>query len=144
VENENLDTLLTALQVKVDDEIEGTRWMGRPASLTELACLAVAQVLLESPAPSMRSSPVNAATQTAGSCFRSSGRRYRDAGGRWEDGPAVREERPGIVKHHDAVAQQAPSLLRMASHRPRGDAIRRPGIRALRTVRAGWVSQRTC
>jgi hypothetical protein len=43
--------------------------MDRPASLTELVCLAVTQVLLESPAPSMRSSPVNAATQAAGSCF---------------------------------------------------------------------------
>jgi CRISPR/Cas system-associated exonuclease Cas4 (RecB family) len=39
---------LTALHVKIDDEIRGTRWMGRPPLLTdsELACLAVAQALL--------------------------------------------------------------------------------------------------
>jgi len=44
VENENLDTLLTALYVKLDDEIEGTRRMGRPPLLTGsgLVCLAVA------------------------------------------------------------------------------------------------------
>jgi hypothetical protein len=39
---------LTALYVKVDDEIGGTRWMGRPPLLcdSELVCLAVAQALL--------------------------------------------------------------------------------------------------
>ncbi len=44
MENENLDTLLTALYVKLDDEIEGTRRMGRPPLLTGsgLVCLAVA------------------------------------------------------------------------------------------------------
>jgi hypothetical protein len=45
---QNLNTLLTALYVKIDDEIGGTRWMGRPPLLTdsELVCLAVAQALL--------------------------------------------------------------------------------------------------
>ncbi|WP_369199170.1 IS982 family transposase [Streptomyces djakartensis] len=44
----DLETLLTALYVKIDDEIGGTRWMGRPPQLTdsELICLAVAQALL--------------------------------------------------------------------------------------------------
>jgi hypothetical protein len=44
----NLETLLTALYVKIDDEIGGTRWMGRPPQLSdsELVCLAVAQALL--------------------------------------------------------------------------------------------------
>jgi hypothetical protein len=39
---------LTALYVKIDDEIGGTRWMGRPPRLSdsELVCLAVAQALL--------------------------------------------------------------------------------------------------
>ncbi|GAA1233660.1 MULTISPECIES: IS982 family transposase [Streptomyces] len=43
-----LDALLTALYVKIDDEIGGTRWLGRPPQLTdsELVCLAVAQALL--------------------------------------------------------------------------------------------------
>ncbi|MFB9833321.1 IS982 family transposase [Actinoallomurus acaciae] len=45
---QDLNTLLTALYVKIDDELEGTRWLGRPPKLTdsELICLAVAQVLL--------------------------------------------------------------------------------------------------
>jgi hypothetical protein len=45
---QDLNTLLTALYVKIDDEIGGTRWMGRPPLLTdsELLCLAVAQALL--------------------------------------------------------------------------------------------------
>ncbi|MFJ5927039.1 hypothetical protein ACIQF6_31055 [Kitasatospora sp. NPDC092948] len=44
----DLNTLLTALYVKIDDEIGGTRWMGRPPllSYSELVCLAVAQALL--------------------------------------------------------------------------------------------------
>ncbi|GAA1558924.1 IS982 family transposase [Actinomadura kijaniata] len=44
----DLNTLLTALYVKIDDEIGGTRWLGRPPLLTdsELVCLAVAQALL--------------------------------------------------------------------------------------------------
>jgi len=39
---------LTALYVKIDDEIGGTRWMRRPPLLTdsELVCLAMAQALL--------------------------------------------------------------------------------------------------
>ena len=43
-----LNTLLTALYVKIDDEIAGLRWRGRPPLLTdsELVCLAVAQALL--------------------------------------------------------------------------------------------------
>jgi Transposase DDE domain len=44
----DLNTLLTALYVKIDDEIGRTRWLGRPPLLTdsELVCLAVAQALL--------------------------------------------------------------------------------------------------
>ncbi|MFF2964819.1 hypothetical protein ACFVT1_39450 [Streptomyces sp. NPDC057963] len=44
----NLDTLLTALYVKIDDELETDRWTGRPPQLTdaELVTLAVAQALL--------------------------------------------------------------------------------------------------
>lgn len=44
----DLEALLTALCVKIDDEIGGTRWMGTPPLLSdsELACLAVAQALL--------------------------------------------------------------------------------------------------
>jgi hypothetical protein len=45
---QDLNTLLTALYVKIDDELEGVRWLGRPPKLTdsELICLAVAQVRL--------------------------------------------------------------------------------------------------
>jgi DDE family transposase len=45
---QDLDTLLTALYVKIDDTIRTPRWRGRPPRLTdsELVCLAVAQVLL--------------------------------------------------------------------------------------------------
>lgn len=44
----DLDTLLTALYVKVDDQIGGVRCVGRPPLLSdsELVCLAVAQALL--------------------------------------------------------------------------------------------------
>lgn len=44
----NLETLLTALYVKIDDELGGPRWSGRPPLLTdsELVCVAVAQALL--------------------------------------------------------------------------------------------------
>jgi hypothetical protein len=44
----DLETLLTSLYVKIDDEIAGTRCIGRPPRLTdsELLCLAVAQTLL--------------------------------------------------------------------------------------------------
>jgi hypothetical protein len=43
-----LDTLLTALYVKIDDELAGPRPLGRPPKLSdsELVCLAVAQALL--------------------------------------------------------------------------------------------------
>jgi hypothetical protein len=43
-----LDALITRLYVKIDDEIGGTRWLGRPPRLSdsELVCLAVAQALL--------------------------------------------------------------------------------------------------
>ena len=43
----DLNTLLTALYVKIDDEI-GTRCLGRPPLLSdsELVCLAVARALL--------------------------------------------------------------------------------------------------
>ncbi|MEV0971360.1 transposase [Microtetraspora glauca] len=45
---QDLNTVLTALYVKIDDEIGGTRCMGRPPLLSdsELVCLAVAQALL--------------------------------------------------------------------------------------------------
>ncbi|MEU7004647.1 IS982 family transposase [Nonomuraea sp. NPDC046570] len=45
---QDLNTLLTALYVKIDDEIGGDRRMGRPLLLSdsELICLAVAQALL--------------------------------------------------------------------------------------------------
>ncbi|RPE31804.1 IS982 family transposase [Kitasatospora cineracea] len=45
---EELDTLLTALYVWIDDHLPRTRWLGRPPRLTdsELVCLAVTQVLL--------------------------------------------------------------------------------------------------
>jgi hypothetical protein len=48
VVTQDLDTLLTALYVKIDDAIRTPRWLGRPPLLTdsELVCLAVAQVLL--------------------------------------------------------------------------------------------------
>ncbi|MFB4296301.1 IS982 family transposase [Actinomadura sp. NTSP31] len=44
----DLNTLLTALYVKIDDEIGCRRWLGRPPLLSdsELVCLAVAQALL--------------------------------------------------------------------------------------------------
>ena len=44
----DLNTLLTALYVKVDDEIGGTRCIGRPPLLSDsgLVCLAVAQAML--------------------------------------------------------------------------------------------------
>ncbi|MEV6325381.1 IS982 family transposase, partial [Nocardia sp. NPDC051787] len=44
----DLDALLTALYVKIDDELPGSRWTGRPPVLTdsELVCVAVAQSLL--------------------------------------------------------------------------------------------------
>jgi hypothetical protein len=41
------NTLLTALYVKIDDQIGGTRRMGRPPLTdSELVCLALAQALL--------------------------------------------------------------------------------------------------
>jgi hypothetical protein len=48
VTTEELDTLLTALYVQIDDHLPRTRWLGRPPRLTdsELLCLAVAQALL--------------------------------------------------------------------------------------------------
>ncbi|MFF7216152.1 IS982 family transposase, partial [Streptomyces sp. NPDC008238] len=44
----DLNTLLTALYVKIDDGFGGTRRTGRPPRLSdsELVCLAVAQALL--------------------------------------------------------------------------------------------------
>jgi hypothetical protein len=47
---QDLGTLLTALDVMIDDELEGTRRLVRPPRLTdsELVCLAIAQVLLGS------------------------------------------------------------------------------------------------
>lgn len=46
--NDELNTLLTALYVKIDDELETERWMGRPPQLSdaELVTLAVTQALL--------------------------------------------------------------------------------------------------
>jgi hypothetical protein len=48
---QDLNTLLTALYVKIDDEITGLRRFGRPPLLSdsELVCLAVAQSLLSYP-----------------------------------------------------------------------------------------------
>ncbi|MFC5188116.1 IS982 family transposase [Actinomadura harenae] len=48
METEELNTLLTALYVKIDDEIGTKRWLGRPPLLTdsELVTLAVAQAML--------------------------------------------------------------------------------------------------
>lgn len=45
---QDLNTLVTALYVKIDDEIGETRWLGRPPRLkdSELVCLAVAQAVL--------------------------------------------------------------------------------------------------
>ena len=44
----DIETLITALYVKIDDELGGPRWLGRPPVLTdsELVCLAAAQALL--------------------------------------------------------------------------------------------------
>jgi hypothetical protein len=44
----DIETLITALYVKIDDELGGPRLLGRPSALTdsELVCLAVAQALL--------------------------------------------------------------------------------------------------
>jgi hypothetical protein len=48
VTTEELNTLLTALYVLIDDHLPKTRWLGRPPRLSdsELVCLSVAQVLL--------------------------------------------------------------------------------------------------
>ena len=48
---QDLDTLVTALYVKIDDTITTPRWRGRPPRLTdaELVCLAIAQVLVCTP-----------------------------------------------------------------------------------------------
>lgn len=45
----DIETLITALYVKVDDELVTDRWCGRPPLLSdsELVCLAVAQALLQ-------------------------------------------------------------------------------------------------
>jgi hypothetical protein len=44
----DIETLITALYVKIDDELGGPRWVGRPPVLTdpELVCVAVAQAML--------------------------------------------------------------------------------------------------
>ena len=60
------------------------------------------------------------------------GRRDGDAGGHGQEFPA-------IVEQHDTVAQQAPPLLRMAGHGPRGAAIGRQGTRAPRLMPARLV-----
>lgn len=45
---ENFEALITALYVKIDDELGGPRWTRRPPVLTdsELVCLSVAQAML--------------------------------------------------------------------------------------------------
>ena len=45
----DIETLITALYVKIDDQLARPRWAGRPLLLTdsELVCLAVAQALLQ-------------------------------------------------------------------------------------------------
>jgi hypothetical protein len=50
--------------------------------------------------------------------------RQRAAGNGMEC-PAVREQCTGVVEHHDAVTEQAPSLLRMTDRDACGHAIRR-------------------
>jgi hypothetical protein len=47
--NTDIETLITALYVKIDDELITDRWCGRPPVLSdsELVCLAVAQALLQ-------------------------------------------------------------------------------------------------
>ena len=44
----DIETLITALYVQIDDELSRPRWVGRPPVLTdsELVCLAAAQALL--------------------------------------------------------------------------------------------------
>jgi hypothetical protein len=44
----DIETLITALYVTIEDELGGPRWVGRPPVLTdsELVCLAAAQALL--------------------------------------------------------------------------------------------------
>jgi hypothetical protein len=38
----NLEALITALSVKIDDELGGTRWSGRPPVLTDSELVRVA------------------------------------------------------------------------------------------------------
>jgi hypothetical protein len=40
------------------------------------------------------------------------------------DGRAVRQELPGVLEDHDAVAEQAPALLRVADNGMRRFAVR--------------------
>src|SRR6266851_10477889 len=49
----DIETLITALYVKIDDELGGPRWLGRPPVLTdsELVCAAVALAALRAQAP---------------------------------------------------------------------------------------------
>lgn len=54
---------------------------------------------------------------------RSGSGEQRGCGGR-DDGPATGQECPGVVKQHNAVAEQTPSLVGMADHHARGGAIR--------------------
>jgi hypothetical protein len=49
---------------------------------------------------------------------------------------SVRKQRPGVLEQDDAVAQQAPALLRVTGNHPGGVAIRRAGGRARRRVLA--------
>jgi hypothetical protein len=41
------------------------------------------------------------------------------------DDPAVRQQVGGVLEHDDAIAQQAPALLRVGGHDAGGLAVRR-------------------
>ena len=69
----------------------------------------------------------------------SGGRTCRDIGGRRSNDTPVRQERSSILKQHDPVAQQAPTLLEMTSNGARRDAIRCEGIGALWTMQTCLV-----
>jgi len=58
----------------------------------------------------------------------------RQPGGFGLGGAMGREKLAGIVEHHDPVAQQAPSLLRMACSRVRSHVVGRIRWRALGVV----------
>src|SRR5215469_251464 len=66
----------------------------------------------------------------------------------WRDGRAVRQEFPRVVKDHDAIAEQAPTLLGMADNSVRRFAVRggclRTGRRVWAHISASWLVHRAC